>query len=40
MTRAEFMGRLRRGLAGLPLAAQEEILADYDTHFADGAGDP
>ena len=36
MTRAEFMGRLRRGLAGLPLTAQEEILADYDTHFVDG----
>ena len=36
MTRADFMGRLRRGLAGLPPAAQEEILADYDTHFVDG----
>ncbi|MFN3815734.1 DUF1700 domain-containing protein [Brevundimonas sp.] len=37
MTRADFMLRLRRGLAGLPLSTQEEILADYETHFADGA---
>jgi uncharacterized membrane protein len=39
MTRADFMLRLRRGLAGLPLSTQEEILADYDTHFTDGAAD-
>lgn len=36
MTRAEFMQRLRRGLAGLPPTAQQEILTDYETHFADG----
>lgn len=36
MTRADFMQRLRRGLAGLPLAAQEEILNDYEAHFVDG----
>lgn len=39
MTRAEFMGRLRRGLAGLPPAAQAEILSDYDAHFADGVAE-
>lgn len=36
MTRAEFMGRLRRGLVGLPTAACAEIVADYDNHFEDG----
>lgn len=36
MTRAEFMGRLRRGLVGLPTAAFAEIVADYDSHFEDG----
>lgn len=36
MTRAEFMGRLRRGLVGLPTAAFAEIVADYDNHFEDG----
>jgi uncharacterized membrane protein len=35
MTRADFMARLRRGLAGMPAAAIEDIAADYDTHFAD-----
>ena len=35
MTRADFMARLRRGLAGLPAATIEDIAADYDTHFAD-----
>ena len=39
MTRAEFMSRLRRGLSGLPAAAVEDIVADYDTHFADGAAE-
>lgn len=37
MTRAEFMTRLKRGLAGLPAAAIADIVADYDTHFEDGA---
>ncbi len=36
MTRAEFMGRLRRGLVGMPAAAAAEIVADYDAHFDDG----
>lgn len=35
MTRADFMVKLRRGLAGLPAATIEDIAADYDTHFAD-----
>lgn len=37
MTRAEFMGRLRKGLVGLPAAAAAEIASDYETHFNDGA---
>ncbi|MES2034098.1 MAG: DUF1700 domain-containing protein [Pseudomonadota bacterium] len=36
MTRADFMGRLSRGLAGLPATTIADITADYDTHFADG----
>ncbi|HRD29437.1 MAG TPA: DUF1700 domain-containing protein [Caulobacter sp.] len=35
MTRADFMARLRAGLAGLPAAAIDDIAADYETHFAD-----
>lgn len=35
MTRADFMARLRRGLAGMPAATIEDIAADYETHFAD-----
>ena len=37
MTRAEFIARLRSGLVGMPAAAAAEIVADYETHFADGA---
>lgn len=37
MTRDEFMGRLRRGLVGMPTATAAEIASDYDIHFADGA---
>ncbi len=37
MTRTEFMTSLRRGLAGLPLSAQDEILTDYEAHFDAGA---
>jgi len=37
MTRAEFMGRLRRGLVGLSTAAAADIASDYETHFEDGA---
>jgi uncharacterized membrane protein len=42
MTRAEFMGRLRRGLVGMPAAAAADIAADYEIHFEDGlaAGRP
>jgi len=36
MTRQAFMARLREGLGGLPPAAQAEIVADYEAHFADG----
>lgn len=35
MTRAEFMTRLRRGLAGLPVTAIADIVADHEAHFAD-----
>ena len=37
MTRTEFIARLRQGLKGLPEQSQGEIVADYETHFADGA---
>ena len=36
MTRDEFLSRLKRGLAGLPMSSQAEILSDYETHFDDG----
>ena len=36
MTRAEFMARLKKGLAGLSLSSATEIVADYDVHFDDG----
>jgi uncharacterized membrane protein len=36
MTRAEFMGRLRRGLVGMPAAAAADIAADYEIHFEAG----
>jgi uncharacterized membrane protein len=36
MTRQAFMERLRKGLAGLAPTSRAEILADYETHFADG----
>ena len=35
MTRAEFLIRLKRGLAGLPASAIADIVADYEAHFAD-----
>ncbi len=37
MTRQAFMTRLREGLAGLPGQTVADIVADYETHFADGA---
>jgi uncharacterized membrane protein len=37
MTRQEFIARLRDGLRGLPPQAVADIVADYESHFADGA---
>ena len=37
MTRQAFMARLREGLRGLSPQHQAEILADYETHFTEGA---
>ena len=37
MTRQAFIARLREGLRGLSAQAVADIVADYDTHFADGA---
>jgi len=37
MTRQAFMARLREGLRDLPAQTQAEIMADYETHFAEGA---
>lgn len=36
MTRADFLSRLKRGLAGLSVTAQADILTDYEAHFDDG----
>jgi len=36
MNRAEFLARLRQGLAGLPGRESEEIIADYGAHFDEG----
>src|SRR5262245_57717662 len=36
MNRAQFLSDLKRGLAGLPAEEIEEIVNDYDAHFADG----
>lgn len=35
MTRQGFIARLREGLRGLPPGAAEDIVADYEAHFAD-----
>jgi uncharacterized membrane protein len=37
MTRQAFLTRLREGLRGLPPALVSDIVADYETHFAEGA---
>jgi len=37
MTRSEFLDQLRRGLSGMPQAAIDDIVADYDTHFSDAS---
>jgi len=36
MTREDFLSRLRNGLAGIPAATRDDILADYAGYFADG----
>lgn len=36
MTRQAFIERLREGLRGLPPQTVADIVADYETHFADG----
>jgi uncharacterized membrane protein len=36
MTRQQFIATLRDGLRGLPVQAVDDIVADYETHFADG----
>jgi uncharacterized membrane protein len=36
MTRQAFIARLREGLRGLPPQTVADIVADYETHFADG----
>ena len=37
MTRQAFLARLREGLRGLTPQAIDEVVADYEAHFADGA---
>ena len=37
MTRQEFLAALERGLGRLPAEQRAEILADYDSYFAEGA---
>jgi uncharacterized membrane protein len=37
MTRQEFIARLRAGLMGIPETARNEITADYEAHFTEGA---
>lgn len=37
MNRSTFLARLRAGLAGLPASEIDDIIADYETHFADAA---
>jgi len=39
MNRAHFMAQLRDGLSGLHHTDISDILADYESHFADGAAD-
>lgn len=36
MNRDAFLARLREGLAGLPAATVDDIVADYAAHFAEG----
>ena len=39
MNRAHFMAQLRDGLAGLHHTDISDIVADYESHFSDGAAD-
>jgi uncharacterized membrane protein len=39
MNRADFLTQFRYGLGALPRAEIDDILADYESHFADGAAD-
>jgi uncharacterized membrane protein len=39
MTRIEFIDQLKKNLNGLPIVSINEIVADYEAHFADGASD-
>ena len=36
MTRVQFLDRLRAGLRGVSKTASEDIMADYEGHFAEG----
>ncbi len=36
MNRAAFINRLRQGLSGLPQSYIDDVLADYEEHFAEG----
>lgn len=36
MNKTEFLARLKRGLVGLPASTADEIVSDYESHFADG----
>lgn len=39
MTRNEFIRRLRQGLGGMPVADQDDVIADYEAHFEAGAAE-
>jgi uncharacterized membrane protein len=39
MNRAHFMAQLRDGLSGLHHTDINDIMTDYERHFADGAAD-
>jgi uncharacterized membrane protein len=39
MTRQGFIARLREGLTGLPPGMADDIVADYEAHFADAVAD-
>jgi uncharacterized membrane protein len=39
MSRASFLSSLRSGLSGLPAAQINDIVADYEGHFAEGLAD-